>query len=321
MLLYLFSLLTRYVLSLAGARRKYLRVGSVRLVYYVLGPEGGEPWVFLHGLGSVAATWGKTLFRLRRDCRLIIPELSSFGGSSIPGHALDIRDGARVVARLIEKECGQRPATLAGLSLGGWLAVRLALERPELVARLVLVNTGGYRQQDWDAIEQLVRVSDLDGVERLYQAMFVEIPWVMEHSRGGFLQAYTSPVVRGVLERLTEDDTFDDDDLRRLQMPAALIWGDRDGLFRIEGARAMAEAIPNATLEILEGCGHAIHLECPERLADAILRARRAFSSRSGLESPETPLSRREPWPAAPITSSASNARPPATPSNGVTAN
>jgi len=281
MLLYLFSLLTRYWLSLTGARRKRLRVGSVRLVYYVLGPEDGEPWVVLHGLGSVAATWGKTLFRLRRDCRLIVPELSSFGGSQIPGHALDIRDGARVVARLIEKEFGRRPVTVAGLSLGGWLAVRLALARPELVSRLVLVNTGGYRQQDWDAIEHLVRVNDMAGVERLYGAMFVRIPWVMEHSRGGFLQAYTSPVVRGVLDRLTPEDTFDDEDLRQLRMPTALIWGDRDGLFRIEGARAMAEALPDATLEVLEGCGHAIHLECPDRLAEAMQQARRRVAPKT----------------------------------------
>lgn len=280
MLLYLFSLLTRYVLTLSGARRKHLRVGPVRLVYYVLGPEDGEPWVLLHGLGSVAATWGRTLFRLRRDCRLIVPELSSFGGSQIPGHALDIQQGVKVVSRLVEKEFGGRPVTLAGLSLGGWLAVRLALARPELVARLVLVNTGGYRQQDWEAIETLVRVNDMAGVERLYTAFFVQIPWVMEHSRGGFLQAYTSPVVQGVLDRLTPEDTFDDEDLRQLRMPAALIWGDRDGLFRIEGARAMAEALPNATLEILEGCGHAIHLECPDRLADAMQKARRAVAPR-----------------------------------------
>jgi pimeloyl-ACP methyl ester carboxylesterase len=280
MLLYLFSLLTRYWLTLNGARRRHLRVGEVRLVYYVLGPEDGEPWVLLHGLGSVAATWGKTLFRLRRDCRLIIPELSSFGGSQIPGAALDIRQGVRVVARLIEKEFGGRAATVSGLSLGGWLAVRLALARPDLVARLVLVNTGGYRRQDWDAIEQLVRVSDMAGVERLYAAFFVEIPWVMEHSRGGFLQAYTSPVVRGVLERLTPEDTFDDEDLGRLRMPAALIWGEHDGLFRLEAARAMADAFPEATLEVLDGCGHAIHLECPGRLAEAMLRAHRAAARR-----------------------------------------
>lgn len=280
MWLYLFSLLTRYALTLTGARRKHLRVGAVRLVYYVLGPEDGEPWVFLHGLGSVAATWGTILFRLRRDCRLVVPELSKFGGSQIPGDVLDIRDGSKVLARLIEKEFGRRPATVAGLSLGGWLAVRLALARPELVARLVLINTGGYRHQDWGAIEQLVRVSDMTGVERLYTAFFVRTPWVMDYSRRAFLEAYTSPPVLGALDRISEEDTFDDDDLRQLRMPTALIWGERDGLFRIEAARAMAEALPDATLEVLEGCGHAIHLECPDRLADAIQKVRRAVAPR-----------------------------------------
>jgi pimeloyl-ACP methyl ester carboxylesterase len=280
MLLELFSLLTRYLLTLTGARRKRLRVGSVRLVYYVLGPEDGEPWVFLHGLGSVAATWGRTLFRLRRDCRLVIPELSSFGGSQIPGGAFGVGDGATVVSRLIEKEFGRRPVTVAGLSLGGWLAVRLALARPELVARLVLINTGGYRHQDWEEIEHLVRVADRAGVERIYKAFFVKTPWIMDCSRGGFLQAYTAPPVTGAIDRLTEVDTFDDDDLRQLRMPVALLWGEHDGLFRLEGARAMAEALPDATLDVLPGCGHAIHLEHPERLADAVQRVRRAVAPR-----------------------------------------
>ena len=291
MLLYLFSLLTRSLLTLTGARRKHLRVGEVRLVYYVLGPEDGEPWVVLHGLGSVAATWGKVLFRLRRDCRLILPELSSFGGSKIPGGALGIRDGATVVARLIEKECGRRPVTIAGLSLGGWLAVRLALARPELVSRLVLINAGGYRHQDWEAIERLVRVSDMSGVERLYNAMFVRIPWIMECSRGGFLEAYSSPSVVGALDRLSEEDAFDEDDLRQLRMPVALIWGSCDGIFRIEGARAMMEALPDATLEVLEGCGHAVHLECPERLADAVQRVRRAVAPRHAVLAEGAPSS------------------------------
>lgn len=305
MLLYLFTLMTRYLLTLAGARRMHLRVGAVRMVYYVLGPRDGEPWVLLHGLGSVAATWGRTLFRLRRDCRLVIPELSSFGGSVIPGHALDVRKGAEVISRLIEKEFGRRPVTVAGLSLGGWLAARVAMARPDLVARLVLVNSGGYRQQDWEAIEGLVRVRDMAGVDRLYGALFVEAPWVMRQSRGGFLQAYTAPAVTSVLDSLSEDDTFDDEDLRQLRMPVALIWGEHDGLFRVEGARAMAQALPNGTLEVLEGCGHALHLESPDRLADAMQRMRSRV--------------RISVWP-APTTSSVSNARPPATCSNGRTA-
>ncbi|HEY2740492.1 MAG TPA: alpha/beta hydrolase, partial [Thermoanaerobaculia bacterium] len=126
MVFYLFTLLTMAYLWLLGARRRRLQVGDVSLVYYQIGPEDGEPWVLLHGLGSVAAGWGPVLRRLRRDCRLIVPELSVLGGSDIPGGGLGVRQGVDVVARLIESEFGGRPVTVGGLSLGGWLATRLA---------------------------------------------------------------------------------------------------------------------------------------------------------------------------------------------------
>jgi pimeloyl-ACP methyl ester carboxylesterase len=216
--------------------------------------------------------------RMRRECRMIVPELSELGGSKVPGGALGIEQGVEAVARLLEAEFGGRPVTVAGISLGGWLATRLALEHPELVSRLVLVDAGGYRHQDWDEIERLVRVHDLADIDELYRALFVKAPWIMRLSKAGFLKAYTSPAVTGVLDGLTRADTFDDDDLGRLRMPTALLWGEKDGLFRLDAARAMAAALPDATLQVLPGCGHALHLEHPRRLAAALqkVRARKA---------------------------------------------
>lgn len=291
MVLYLFTLLTMAYLWLTGARRRRLTVGPVSLVYYRLGPEDGEPCVLLHGLGSVAATWGPVLRRLRGDCRLLVPELSVMGGSTIPGGGLGVKEGAEVVARLIEAECGGRPVTLVGLSLGGWLAARLGLQRPELVSRLVLVDAGGYRDQDWEAIERLVRVRDMAGVKRIYEALFVRVPWAMRLSRAGFLKAYTSRAVTSVLDGLTEADTFTAADLGRLRMPTALLWGEKDGLFPLTTARAMAAALPNATLEVFPGCGHAVHMECPRRLADAIQRFQRVRAPRPAAAPASSPSS------------------------------
>jgi pimeloyl-ACP methyl ester carboxylesterase len=291
MVFYVFLLLTMAYLWLAGARRHRLRVGSTSLVYYRMGPRDGEPWVLLHGLGSVAASWGPVLRRLRRDCDLIVPELSGLGGSRIEGGGLGVRQGAEVVARLIEAECGGRPVTLVGISLGGWLATRLALERPELVSRLILIDAGGYRDQDWDEIQRLVRVRTLADVARLYRALFVKAPWMMRVSQAGFFKAYTSQAVTGVLDGLTEADTFNDEDLGRLRMPTALIWGEKDGLFRVEAARAMAAALPNATLQVLPDCGHAIHIECPERLAAALQRVRSQAPRPAALTAQRSPSS------------------------------
>ncbi len=272
----LFLLLTTLYLRLLGARRGQLRKGCVSLVYYEIGPRDGEPWVLLHGLGSVAAGWGPVMRALRQGCRMIVPELSALGGTRCPGEGLGIIPAVEILTELLRKKFGGRPVTVAGLSLGGWIAVRLALAHPEQVSRLVLIDAGGYREQDWETIQSLVTVQDLAGVDRLYPALFARVPWLMRVSRTGFLKAYTSPSVKNVLAGLTEDDTFDDADLARLRMPVELIWGDRDGLFTVETARTMAAALPDARLQVLSGRGHALHLECPGDLVAALQRLRRA---------------------------------------------
>lgn len=250
--------------------------GPVRLVYYRQGPADGEPWLLLHGMGSFAVGWRHVLGALRRECRLVAPELSALGGTEAPGGGLGIRSGARAAAALIEQEFGRRPVTVAGFSLGGWMAVRLALARPELVSRLVLIDAGGYRHQDWEAIQKLVDVKELADVDRLYRAFFVRTPKLLRPGRRTFLKAYTSPSVRLVLARTTEDDAFDAADLARLDLPVALIWGGADGLFRPEVAAAMAAALPRATLEVLPGCGHVLQWDCPAGMVAAIQRFRRA---------------------------------------------
>ena len=280
MLARLFVLLTALYLRFLGARRGQLwgqsREGSVSLVYYEIGPRDGEPWVLLHGLGSVAAGWGPVMRALRRSCRMIAPELSALGGTRCPGEGLGINPAVEILAELLEKKLGGRPVTVAGLSLGGWIAVRLALAHPERVSRLVLIDAGGYRDQDWETIQSLVTVEDLAGVDRLYPALFTRVPWLMRVSRSGFLKAYTSPSVRKVLAELSEEDMFDDADLARLRMPVELVWGERDGLFTLETARAMAAALPDARLQVLPDRGHALHLECPGDLVAALQRLRRA---------------------------------------------
>jgi abhydrolase domain-containing protein 6 len=279
MLARLFLLATALYLRLLGARRKRLVKGPLSLAYYTVGPEDGEPWVLLHGLGSVAAGWSPVLRGLRRSCRILVPELSALGGTRCPGGGLGIQQGVEILTELIESELGPRPVTLAGLSLGGWMAARLALAHPARVARLALIDSGGYRDQDWETIQSLVTIDDLAGVDRLYGALFVRVPWLMRISRTSFLKAYTSRSVRSVLQGLTAADTFTDADLARLRMPVALIWGERDGLFTVETARAMAAALPQARLDVLPGCGHALHLECPRALVQALQRFRRATAA------------------------------------------
>ncbi len=289
----IFAALTALFLRLLGARRRRLESGDVSLVYYDLGPRDGEPWVLLHGLGATAVTWAPVLRAFRKECRMLAPELSALGGTRSPGHALTMAPALDAVRELIDRELGGGPVTLAGISLGGWVAARFALRHPERVSRLALIVSGGYRDQDWDAIRSLVTVADLAGVDRLYKALFVRVPWIMRASRTAFLAAYTSPAVRHILAELKEEDVLADADLARIQAPTAVISAERDGLFKVEAGRAMAAAIPGATFEVLPGCGHAAHLESPRALVEALRRFRRA----TGLESSPDPYTEAPPWP------------------------
>jgi pimeloyl-ACP methyl ester carboxylesterase len=298
MLLRLVRPLVALYLRLLGAHRHVLEAGPVSLVYYAIGPADGEPWLVLHGLGSIAASWSPVMRRLRRNCRLLVPELSALGGTRSPGDGLGIAAAVEALMALMDRETGSRPFTLLGLSLGGWMAVRLALAHPERVARLALVDIAGYHDQDWDRIQSLIEVHDLAGVDRLYQAMFYRTPWLMRLSRATFLRVYTSRAVRNVLAGLTEADTFDDADLGTLRMPAAVIWAEQDGLFTVDTGRAIAAALPRARLEIVPRCGHAIHMERPRALVAALQRFRQA--SAPGLEYRRSPGGKKS-WPAPSI--------------------
>jgi pimeloyl-ACP methyl ester carboxylesterase len=188
-----------------------------------------------------------------------------------------VRAGERVVAQLLEREFPGRPPTLCGVSLGGWIAVRLAAAHPERIARLVLVVPGGYRDQDWPRIEAMVRVVKPADIGAMWRAMFVRPPWFLRLGRPFLYRLYATPTVREVLASVREEDAFDERDLARLTMPVALVWGERDDLFRVEVARRMAAALPRATLTVVPEAGHAVQWERPAAFLDAVRAFRRDF--------------------------------------------
>jgi len=281
MLLRLFGHWTRFALSRRGVRLETWAAGGYSVRLYRHGAPDAEPWLLLHGLGSTALSWHKTIGVLAGDCRLWVPELSALGGTTGPHPGLNVHDATRAMASLIRERSPGRPVTICGMSLGGWTAVRLALDHPDLVERLVLINCGGLLDQDWTAIEARVRIDDIAGVERLYSALFWKTPRLLRFSKRGFLEAYRSPAVRHILDTLSRADAFDEKDLARITCPTAVVWGRHDGLFRLEGGRRIAAAIPQSEFTIIEEAGHGVHWERPDRMNAAI----QSFRSRHPVRS------------------------------------
>lgn len=270
----LLSAATATALRALGARPTERRLGGFDLRVWEVGPADGEPWILLHGLGSTALSWRAPIARLRRDCRLWVPELSEHGGSRCPSGGLNVREGVAAVRELAAIAGGGRPVNLAGISLGAWIAVRAALALPDAWQRLVLVAAAGYREQDWERIGRLVTIETIDDVERFYRALFVRTPLVLRGARGLFRDAYSSRAVRHVLTTLGEEDAYGDAELAALRPPVGLIWGEADGLFELPVAERMAAAIPNARLTVIPGCAHGVQWERPRQLAEAVCALR-----------------------------------------------
>ena len=265
----LLSTATAAALLPMGARPVRRRLGNADLKVWRAGPADGEPWILLHGLASTALSWRAPLALLRRDCRVLVPELSAHGGTVCPGGGLGVADGVAAVLELARAELGDRPVNLGGISLGAWIAVRAALTAPERVARLVLVAAAGYRDQDWQRIGSMVTIESLADVERFYRALFVRTPPLLRLGRRLFRATYSSAAVRHVLATIDEADAYDDRDLARLRQPVGLIWGEADGLFRLPAAHRMAAAIPRGHLIVLDDCAHGLQWERPRQFAAA----------------------------------------------------
>ena len=271
-----FELATATALAARGLRAATIRTGEGWNVKCWRGGNlDGEPWLLLHGLGATAATYLPLLPQLQSECSLLVPELSALGGTRGPEPAFAIPQATRALAELIEQQFPDRPVTVCGISLGGWIAVRLALARPDLVARLLLVVPGGYREQDWARIGRMVQVETYRDSAAIWRALFVRPPVLLRLGRPLLYLAYRSEAVRGALGTLREEDAFGDAELATLKMPVGLIWGAEDRLFLRSAGEQMARAIPHARFQAIDRAGHGVQWERPRAFFDAVQAFRR----------------------------------------------
>lgn len=224
----------------------------------------------LHGLGDSLAGWARLAGPLSRAHTLHLLDLPGHGLSGPPPD-FRLETLARAAAHYARGIDG--PLTLVGHSLGGWLALRLALSRALAPARLVLVNPGGARlaREEWQPFRALIGAADRAGVRRYLEAAFRKAPVALRLFPGEVLRAMEAEATRGVVAALEESDFLSAAELSRLDLPIRLVWGAHDRLLP-EGTRGYFEAaLPRAESVVLDEAGHLPHLEAPASLARAIL--------------------------------------------------
>lgn len=249
----------------------YVEQGGLRLHY--LDEGAGDPVLLLHGEPTWSYLYRTVIPELMPTCRAIAPDYLGFGRSDKPLRLEDYSYDVHVesMRRLVE-ELDLRDLTVVVQDWGGPIGLRLAVEQPERVARLVIMNTGidagrppseewlrfraFVRRHGTDLVpERLVRLSCVqplaDDVEEAYGA-----PWPTPESKAGIL-AFPELVPTEPEHPNTEPLTRVRDALGRWEKPALVLFSDSDPIFTPRVAERIAELIPGALEpEIVAGAGH-----------------------------------------------------------------
>ncbi len=258
-------------LAIAGVHSRTLTLEGLQ-THYLEGGQG-EPVVLVHGLGARALDWAPLLPGLvRAGYHVYALDLPGFGSTAAPpDRTYSVREQAKFLESFL-RTLGLDHVALVGLSMGGWIAATLALEEPERVVKLVLMDSAGFAfKLGFDPA--LLAPSTPEQVDGL-------LALLMPHPRAvpGFVKADVIRYFntrRWVIERalLSMDAGADNLDQRfaSLKMPLLLVWGQEDKVTPLALGVAMHRAAPQSVLQVYEGCGHVAPLWCARRVAPNLL--------------------------------------------------
>lgn len=243
------------------------------------GPSGDPDTplaVFLHGLGGRRTDWDEQLTGLADVRRCAAWDLPGYGDS--PGLPGSLPELAALAAEWIA-ELGGGPADVVGLSFGGMVAQHLALDHPELVRTLALLDTspafgldGVTTAESWLASRIRPPDDDTDPVaraERIVDGLVGAHCTDEARTRAvASIAAVPPEALAASCRALVDHDTRDR--LHQITAPTLVVVGDEDTETPPSYAQAIADGIPGARLVMVPGAGHLVNLEAPAAVNDAL---------------------------------------------------
>jgi 3-oxoadipate enol-lactonase len=260
--------------------RTFLCADGGRLRYSTAGT--GPPVVLIHGLGLDASMWDPQWRELQKEFRVIRYDIRGFGGSTVPDGPYSHCDDLFSLLDFLDA----RPAHVVGLSMGGRVALRFALEQPDGVLSLTLIDAaleGFAWSAAWtrrmDAILAAARQGDLRTAKQLWLAHDLFAPAQRDPRLAAALAA--------MVERYSAWHWCNADPVRRPPSPAIkalaavscrtlVLVGEFDLPDFHDITLRLAAEIPRATRYTIAGAGHMANMEAPDIVNDLLLTHLRA---------------------------------------------
>jgi pimeloyl-ACP methyl ester carboxylesterase len=265
----------------------FAKVDGARVHYQQFGEPSNPTIILIHGYTASLYVW-KTVAPLFADAgyNVVAVDLLGFGYSEKPRwFDYSITSQARVVARLMNV-LGIGRATIIGSSYGGAVAATLALDYPERVEKLVLVDTVC---NDTLRNHPVLKLAAIPGIGEALAPFLIDSRAYQRHRMRGTLSPanhdlITDERVEGILRPLTAADAHYsllatsrnwhanriEQDAYLIQQPTLIVWGEDDRVIPMEDGRRLHQSILNSRFVVFRKCGHVPQEEKSELFAEVV---------------------------------------------------
>jgi pimeloyl-ACP methyl ester carboxylesterase len=230
----------------SGIESREVKVDG-RVAHY-LKAGSGPPVVMLHGGASDCRDWIETMQALQHSYTLYAPDIVGYGKSDSSRREFYLSDFVDFIRGFVRELGVDSQHVLVGHSIGGRICLEIALRQPDLVRRLVLIDTVGF------------------GKLARWGLSLGAIIWGFREALGK-----TQPYPRFRKRDGEDKDWICLNELSSLRVPTLLVWNSRDPYYPVSGALRARELIPEVRLEIFRGYGHAPHVKKRERFNRLLL--------------------------------------------------
>jgi len=259
---------------------RYVTIDSTRIRYIDTGR--GPAVVLIHGLAASMYSWRHTILPVARSgFRVIAFDNRGFGFSDKPARGYDNKSYVDLLFGLLDS-LGVSEAVLVGHSMGGAIAAEAALDRPDRVRGLVLIDAAGLavrwpfmlRVAHWPVVGALFdRLRGRAATAGILKALYAVPSRVTAEEVDQYYAPIAEPgfgrCLRGVLGHFRFDALRDR--LGRIATPTLVVWGTADRLIPAAVGQSMAAQIPGALLVRFPDAGHAVPEESPEAFNQALI--------------------------------------------------
>jgi pimeloyl-ACP methyl ester carboxylesterase len=259
---------TDELIEVAGTTIQMLQGGS------------GAPLLVLHGAGGNPG-WLPYHQALAQQYTVYAPSHPGYDRSSRPDWISSMNDMAHFYRQFVE-ELGLAPVHLMGFSMGGWLAAELTAMCPPYVQSLILVDAAGIKPQVGEIAELLMVSPETTRKLRFYDPAQVPDYETLVNRQLTPEEQDMQWRNREMTSRLCWKPYFHNPKLpaylRGVKVPTLIVWGKQDAIVPVNCGELYQQALANATLHVIDRCGHSPGLEKPQEF----VRAVREFLAKRG---------------------------------------